>query len=45
MDALRGTMLANDTSVYGIAWDWMILLLTLIGLILIYGRLYLRAAM
>jgi ABC-2 type transport system permease protein len=45
VDALRGTMLANGTSVYGFGWDCAILLLTLIGLTLICGRLYPRVAM
>ncbi|MBD2561513.1 MULTISPECIES: ABC transporter permease [Nostoc] len=45
VDALRGTMLANGTSIYGFGWDCTILLLTLIGLTLICGRLYPRVAM
>ncbi|HYW22133.1 MAG TPA: ABC transporter permease [Nodularia sp. (in: cyanobacteria)] len=44
VDALRGTMLAHGSSVYGIGWDCAILLLTLIGLTLIYGKLYPRVA-
>ncbi|MFS0516006.1 ABC transporter permease [Nostoc sp. UIC 10607] len=45
VDALRSTMLANGTSIYGFGWDCTILLLTLIGLTLICGRLYPRVAM
>ncbi|MBG1271005.1 ABC transporter permease [Nostoc sp. WHI] len=45
VDALRGTMLANGTSIYGFGWDCTILLLTLTGLTLICGRLYPRVAM
>lgn len=45
VDALRGTMLANGTSLYAYGWDCAILLLTLIGLTLICGRLYPRVAM
>ncbi|MBC1213556.1 ABC transporter permease [Trichormus variabilis ARAD] len=45
VDGLRGTMLANGTSIYGFGWDCAILLLTLIGLTLICGRLYPRVAM
>ncbi len=45
VDALRGTMLINGTSIYGFGWDCTILLLTLIGLTLICGRLYPRVAM
>jgi ABC-2 type transport system permease protein len=45
VDALRGTMLANGTSIYGFGWDCTILLLALIGLTFICGRLYPRVAM
>lgn len=45
VDALRSTMLANGTSIYGFGWDCTILLLTLTGLTLICGRLYPRVAM
>lgn len=45
VDALRGTMLANGTSIYGFGWNCAILLLTLIGLTLICGRLYPRVTM
>jgi len=45
VDALRGTMLANGSSIYGFGWDCIILLLTLVGLTLICGRLYPRVAM
>ncbi|MBD2595637.1 ABC transporter permease [Nostoc spongiaeforme FACHB-130] len=45
VDALRGTMLANGSSIYGFGWDCTILLLTLVGLTLICGRLYPRVAM
>ncbi|AFY45772.1 ABC transporter permease [Nostoc sp. PCC 7107] len=45
VDALRGTMLANGSSIYGFGWDCIILLLTLIALTLICGRLYPRVAM
>ncbi|AFZ23396.1 ABC-type multidrug transport system, permease component [Cylindrospermum stagnale PCC 7417] len=45
VDALRGTMLANGTSIYGFGLDCAILLLTLVGLTLICGKLYPRVAM
>ncbi|MBD2206732.1 ABC transporter permease [Calothrix sp. FACHB-1219] len=45
VDALRGTMIANGSSVYGFGLDCTILLLTLIGLTVICGRLYPRVAM
>lgn len=45
VDALRGTMLANGSSIYGFGWDCAILLLTLVGLTFICGRLYPRVAM
>ncbi|MBD2357298.1 ABC transporter permease [Tolypothrix sp. FACHB-123] len=45
VDALRGTMIANGSSVYGFGMDCTILLLTLIGLTVICGRLYPRVAM
>ncbi|MBW4629481.1 MAG: ABC transporter permease [Brasilonema octagenarum HA4186-MV1] len=45
VDALRGTMLVNGSSLYGFGLDCTILLLTLIGLTIICGRLYPRVAM
>ncbi|MFQ4143540.1 ABC transporter permease [Chlorogloeopsis sp. ULAP02] len=45
VDALRGTMLENGSSLYGFSLDCIILLLTLIGLTIICGRLYPRVAM
>lgn len=45
VDALRGTMLANGSSLYGFGLDCIILLLTLIGLTIICGKLYPRLAM
>ncbi|OUL28433.1 multidrug ABC transporter permease [Nostoc sp. T09] len=45
VDALRATMIANGSSVYGFGLDCTILLLTLIGLTVICGRLYPRVAM
>ncbi|MDF5733203.1 MAG: ABC transporter permease [Rhizonema sp. PD38] len=45
VDALRGTMIVNGSSVYGFGLDCTILLLTLIGLTIICGRLYPRVAM
>jgi ABC-2 type transport system permease protein len=45
VDALRGTMLANGTSLYGFGLDCTILLLTLVGLTFICGKLYPRVAM
>jgi ABC-2 type transport system permease protein len=45
VDALRGTMLVNSSSLYGFGLDCAILLLTLIGLTIICGRLYPRVAM
>jgi ABC-2 type transport system permease protein len=45
VDALRGTMLANGSSIYGFGWDCAILLLTLVGWTFICGRLYPRVAM
>ncbi|MCM2406295.1 ABC transporter permease [Anabaena sp. CCAP 1446/1C] len=45
VDALRGAMLANGSSIYGFGLDCTILLLTLIGLTYICGRLYPRVAM
>lgn len=45
VDALRGTMLANGSSMYGFGLDFTILLLTLIGLTIICGRLYPRVVM
>lgn len=45
VDALRGTMLANGSSVYGFGLDCTILLLTLIGLTFIGGKLYPRVGM
>ncbi|MDZ7958110.1 MAG: ABC transporter permease [Aulosira sp. DedQUE10] len=45
VDALRGTMIANGSSIYGFGLDCTILLLTLIGLTIICGRLYPRVAM
>ncbi|WP_315788424.1 ABC transporter permease [Fischerella sp. JS2] len=45
VDALRGTMLANGSSLYGFGLDCIILLLTLIGLTIICGKLYPRVAM
>jgi ABC-2 type transport system permease protein len=45
VDGLRSAMLLNGSSVYGIGWDFVILLLTLIGLAIISGRLYPRVGM
>ncbi|MBP5975034.1 ABC transporter permease [Brasilonema sp. CT11] len=45
VDALRGTMLVNGSSLYGFGLDCTILLLTLISLTIICGRLYPRVAM
>ncbi|MBD2302417.1 ABC transporter permease [Nostoc sp. FACHB-87] len=45
VDALRGKMLLNGTSLYGFSLDCTILLLTLIILTLICGKLYPRVAM
>ncbi|WP_341529147.1 ABC transporter permease [Nostoc sp. UHCC 0302] len=45
VDGLRSAMLLNGSSVYGIGWDVVILLLTLIGLAIISGRLYPRVGM
>ncbi|MBW4596565.1 MAG: ABC transporter permease [Brasilonema angustatum HA4187-MV1] len=45
VDALRGTMLINGSSLYGFGLDCAILLLTLISLTIICGRLYPRVAM
>jgi ABC-2 type transport system permease protein len=45
VDALRGAMLANGSSIYGFGLDCTILLLTLIGLTYICGRLYPQVAM
>lgn len=45
VDALRGAMLVNSASLYSYAWDFAILLLTLISLTYICGRLYPRVAM
>ncbi|QSJ19724.1 ABC transporter permease [Nostoc sp. UHCC 0702] len=45
VDALRGTMLLNGSSVYGFGFDLMILLFTLTVLAIIGGRLYPRVAM
>ncbi|BAZ31405.1 ABC-2 type transporter [Cylindrospermum sp. NIES-4074] len=45
VDALRSTMLANGSSIYGFGLDCAILLLTLIGLTFICGKLYPRVAM
>ncbi|KRH95397.1 hypothetical protein ASL19_12100 [Cylindrospermopsis sp. CR12] len=40
VDALRGIMLVNGSSIYGLGLDCAILLLTLIGLTFLCGRLY-----
>ncbi|MDZ8186996.1 MAG: ABC transporter permease [Nostoc sp. ChiSLP02] len=45
VDALRGTMLANGTSIYGFGLDFAILLLILIALTLTCARLYPRVVM
>ncbi|MER3495060.1 MAG: multidrug ABC transporter permease [Mastigocladus sp. ERB_26_2] len=45
VDALRGTMLVNGSSLYGFNLNCIILLLTLIGLTIICGKLYPRVAM
>ncbi|MBD6614305.1 multidrug ABC transporter permease [Komarekiella sp. 'clone 1'] len=45
VDALRGTMLLNGTSLHGFGLDCTILLVTLIGLTIICGKLYPRVAM
>ncbi|WP_026104261.1 ABC transporter permease [Anabaena sp. PCC 7108] len=45
VDALRGAMLVNGSSIYGFGLDCTILLLTLIILIWICGRLYPRVVM
>ncbi|MBH8566160.1 ABC transporter permease [Nostoc sp. CENA67] len=45
VDALRGTMLLNGSSVYGFGFDLMILAFTLTVLAIIGGRLYPRVAM
>ncbi|OKH43287.1 multidrug ABC transporter permease [Calothrix sp. HK-06] len=45
VDALRGAMLLNGACLYNYAWDFTILLLTLISLTYICGRLYPRVAM
>lgn len=45
VDALRGTMLADSTSIYSFGLDCTVLLLTLTGLTLICGKLYPRVAM
>jgi ABC-2 type transport system permease protein len=45
VDALRGTMLANGTSIYGFGLNCAVLLLTLVVLTSICGRLYPRVAM
>lgn len=45
VDALRGAMLVNGSSVYGFGLDCTILLLTLVSLTIIGGRLYPRVAM
>lgn len=45
VDALRGIMLTNGSSLYGFGLDCTILLLTLVGLTIICGRLYPRVAM
>ena len=43
VDALRGTMLANGTSLYGLGLDIAILLVVVIGLTILGGRIYPRA--
>jgi ABC-2 type transport system permease protein len=43
VDALRGTMLANGTSIYGLGLDIAILLVVVIGLTILGGRIYPRA--
>lgn len=45
VDALRGSMLLNGSSIYGFGFDLMILILTLTVLAIIGGRLYPRVAM
>lgn len=45
VDALRGIMLVNGSSIYGLGLDCAILLLTLIGLTFLCGRLYPRVVM
>ncbi len=40
VDALRGVMLAQGTTLYGFGWDCLILLLTVGGLTVICARLY-----
>ncbi|MBD2346276.1 ABC transporter permease [Anabaena subtropica] len=45
VDALRGTMLANGTSIYGFGLNCAVLLLTLVVLTSICGKLYPRVAM
>jgi ABC-2 type transport system permease protein len=44
VDALRGTMLAQGTSEYGVAFDCAVLLLVIIGLTIICAKLYPRVA-
>lgn len=43
VDALRGSMLANGTSLYGFGVDMAILLAIVIGLTILAGRIYPRA--
>lgn len=45
VDALRGAMLANGSSVYGIGLDCAILLLAIAVLAIIGGRLYPQVGM
>jgi ABC-2 type transport system permease protein len=45
VDALRGKMLLDGTSLYGFSLDCTILLLALVGLTFICGKLYPRVAM
>lgn len=45
VDALRGIMVVNGTTNYGLELDCAVLLLTLIGLTFICGRLYPRVVM
>jgi ABC-2 type transport system permease protein len=45
VDALRGVMLLNGTSIYGYGFDTVVLVLVLIALTFIGGRLYRQIGM
>ena len=44
VDALRATMLSGSTSRFGLGWDYVVLLLTTVVLVVLCARLYPRLA-